>query len=365
MTTLSEASHQWYTRAADERFLSLPSLRDFKQSVANDARAQVVSTRKLQAVPVDGDSRALALLVDDQPTLPTNWAFSQLAQRAGAPASYLPKLRPDLAADCINYGLARESITDVGIYTHDHLKLGHAQLAAATGPNYGRVRDLDIVQQLIDRFGDGVTGDWTVPGEFGVALDEVTKDNTTLYASDRNMFVFLADEKNRIEVPNRRNGESGTLARGFFVKNSEVGDTTLSITGFLFDYACKNRTVWGAEEIKEVSIRHSKSAPEKFLEEVAPALDAYSKSSCLSITQAIENAKSKRIDDIDDFLKGQTFSRSAASAIKLVHVAEEGRPIETLYDASTAITAYARGVKYQDQRVDFERIGGKVLKLAQ
>ena len=193
----------------------------------------------------------------------------------------------------------------------------------------------------------------------------MTKDNTTLYASDRNMFVFLADEKNRIEVPNRRNGESGTLARGFFVKNSEVGDTTLSITGFLFDYACKNRTVWGAEEIKEVSIRHSKSAPEKFLEEVAPALDAYSKSSCLSITQAIENAKSKRIDDIDDFLKGQTFSRSAASAIKLVHVAEEGRPIETLYDASTAITAYARGVKYQDQRVDFERIGGKVLKLAQ
>ena len=48
-----------------------------------------------------------------------------------------------------------------------------------------------------------------------------------------------------------------------------------------------------------------------------------------------------------------------------MHVAEEGRPIETLDDASTAISAFARGVKYQDQRVDFERIGGKVLKLAQ
>ena len=39
----------------------------------------------------------------------------------------------------------------------------------------------------------------------------------------------------RIEIPGRRNGRTGSLARGFFVWNSEVGDTTLGVEFFLFD----------------------------------------------------------------------------------------------------------------------------------
>jgi hypothetical protein len=46
-----------------------------------------------------------------------------------------------------------------------------------------------------------------VPGEFGQRVT-VTQDNTTLFASDRDMFVFLADEENRIELPSRRAGRS-------------------------------------------------------------------------------------------------------------------------------------------------------------
>ena len=61
-----------------------------------------------------------------------------------------------------------------------------------------------------------------MPGEFGERVT-VKKENTTLYASDRDMFVFLADEENRIEIPGRRAGRSGSFARGFFVWNSEVG----------------------------------------------------------------------------------------------------------------------------------------------
>ena len=71
------------------------------------------------------------------------------------------------------------------------------------------------------------------------------QDNTTLFASDRDMFVFLADEDNRIENPNRRAGRFGSFARGFFVWNSEVGKTTLGAGFFLFDYVCCNRIVWG------------------------------------------------------------------------------------------------------------------------
>ena len=117
-----------------------------------------------------------------------------------------------------------------------------------------------VVNALIDQFGDGATGDFRVPGMFGQALDQVTGENTTLYAGDRDMFIFLADEQNRIELPGRRDGKTGQLARGFFVSNSEVGAGTLKLKTFLFDYVCCNRIVWGAEQFNEIKIRHTAGA---------------------------------------------------------------------------------------------------------
>jgi hypothetical protein len=42
---------------------------------------------------------------------------------------------------------------------------------------------------------------------------------------------------------------------------------------------------------------------------------------------------------------------------------EEGRPIETIYDAQQAITSYARTFGNQDRRVDLERQAGKLMDL--
>src|SRR5262249_27846649 len=157
-------------------------------------------------------------------------------------------------------------IEDIGVLTQDN---GEHILRAVTGPGYGRVWNSDLVAGLLQRFGDGVTGDWTVPGEFGKAVT-VTKANTTLFASDHDMFVFLADEKNRVEVPGRRGHETGTMARGFFCWNSEVGDKTIGVAMFGFDYVCQNRIVWGAKLYNEVRLRHTASAPDKWLDEVMP-----------------------------------------------------------------------------------------------
>lgn len=177
------------------------------------------------------------------------------------------------------------------------------------------------------------------------------------------MFVFLADESHRIEVPNRRAGRSGEMSRGFFVWNSEVGSQSFGIATFLFDYVCCNRIVWGAEGFQEIRLRHTSGAPDRWLEEVRPALQRYANASASSVTSAIAQAKAARIDDVDAFLKGR-FSRSQVSAIKAAHMTDEQRPIETLWDATTAVTAYARGIQYQDDRVVLEREGGKILALA-
>ena len=363
MSTLTQASRQWANRPADQRFTSLIELNDSVNFFRSHAASKVLPSRSLECVPVEEDHKALQVVgPNGAPVNVTNWAFGQISARAGAPASYLRTLPAPLAADNINYGLQYvRDREDLGIllYKGDE---GAAELRAVTGPNYGRVWNSKITQALVDRFGDGITGDFRVPGEFGKRV-EVTKENTTLYASDRDLFVFLADEDHRITVPNRRDGKSGDLARGFFVQNSEVGAGTLSISTFLFDYVCCNRIVWGATQYNEIKIRHTSSAPDRWLEEVVPAIESYANSSSESVVLAIEDAKKARINNVDDFL-AKRFTKSQSNAIKAAHLSDEDRPIENLWDAATGITAYARGVQYQDERVKLEREAGKVLDLA-
>jgi hypothetical protein len=363
---LMQASRQWASRPDDQRFTSLDALVEHCSHQRQISRGLAVSSRSLQAAPVEGDESRRSLVVlgpDQEPAIPTHWAFGQLSARAGAPAGYLRSLPADIAADCINHGLFRRDVEDIGALLR---RDGEAlpDLAAVTGPNYGRIWNNDVARALRDRFGNGIDGDFTVPGEFGERV-EVNKANTTIYASDRDMFVFLADEKNRIEVPGRRNGETGLMARGFFVWNSEVGSKTLGIATFLFDYVCCNRIVWGAEGYQEITLRHTISAPDRFVEEVAPAIESYAHKSSSSITDAIAAAKAKRLDAdaVEDFL-AKRFTRNQARAISIAHKNEEGKPIENLWDATVGATAYARGIKHQDDRVAIEKAAGKIMALA-
>jgi hypothetical protein len=355
-----QASHQWATRPDDERFVSLPDMYAAAHGMRERSAQRVISSRQLQAAPLEGDAKALVAIGPSGNAVNfTNWSFGQLSRLAGAPSDYMRDLPGELAADCLNYGLQRRDVEDIGVLLYQN---GSPQLRAVTGPNYGRVWNHQVIKSLMERFGDGVTGDFKVPGEFGHDVP-VTKANTTLYCSDRDMFVFLADEKHRIEIPGRRDGKAGSLARGFFVWNSEVGKTSLGIGTFLFDYVCCNRIVWGAQQYAEIRINHTAKAPDRWIEQAVPAIRAYADSSAQTITHAIEAARAARIDDVDKFLLGR-FTKNRANAIKAAHMNDEGRPIETLWDAATAVTAYARGVGYQDERVDLEREGGRILDMA-
>lgn len=362
MAELLQASHQWATRPNDERFLSLLDMADHFEARRRRSRGIVASTRQIEMQPTD-DNRGLQVVGRAGVGYhPTHWAFGQLATLAESPAGYLRTLPSPIVADCLNYKLRHvRDAMDTGLLLYSN---GGNELLAATGPNYGRIWNEDVVRALIDRFGDGVTGDWRVPGEFGRRV-KVTKENTTLYASDRDMFVFLADEDHRITIPNRRNGEPGTLARGFFVWNSEVGKTTAGIGTFLFDYACCNRIVWGAEGWQEIKIRHTASAPDRWVEEVVPVLAAYSRSSGREIQHAVDAAQGAKLDadKVDEFLAGR-FGKRMVTPLKDLHVIEEGRPIETLWDVTTAVTAYARDIKHTDERVGLERQAGEVMSLA-
>ena len=176
------------------------------------------------------------------------------------------------------------------------------------------------------------------------------------------MFDQLALTQRGIELPGRRDGQTGPLARGFFVWNSEVGSSTFGLKTFLYDYVCCNRIVWGAHELEEIRIRHTASAPDRFLEEVTPALLAYANSSAGNVSAVLRGAQRSKLDKVDAFL-AQRFGPRVADRIKAVHVTEEGRPIETLWDAVTGATAYARSIPWSAERVEMETEAGLILDL--
>jgi hypothetical protein len=82
-----------------------------------------------------------------------------------------------------------------------------AELRAVTGPDYGRIYDHELVEAVQRIAGNG-TGDtrWKVPGVLDWSTGvynpdvEISRDTTTLYASDRDVFLFLVDDLNPIEA---------------------------------------------------------------------------------------------------------------------------------------------------------------------
>lgn len=357
-------SNQWASRPADERYTSLTELSAAMHHTMKHSRAMVVPSKALTAVV----SEQGALMVkgpSGNSVAPTHWAFGQLAQRAQAPAEYLRSLHPTLAADCINYGLqVLRPVDDIGVLLYANG--GTPELHAVTGPNYGRVWNANVVDAIGNVLQtDGVNGArFNIPGEFGKRVP-VTKDNTTLYASDRDMFCALADETKTLGMNARRDGQPGGLARGVAFGNSDVGGGTLWFAMFLYDYMCRNRIIWGMTELTEKRIRHTSSAPERMIREMMPAIEAFANSSAGPQEAILAAAQKQTVKDVDAFLKSRQFTRAQVAGIKAAYKTDEQHELSdaaTIWNAVVGITAYARGLQYQDERVKLEREAGKILQ---
>lgn len=358
-------SANWRTRPADERYTSLTDLQASMHHVRTHSASKVVPSKSITA-ETDGEQLVVRGPSGAQ-ALPSHWAFGQLAARAGAPAGYLRDLPAALAADCINYGLhVARDVEDVSVLLYQNG--GPTELHAVNGPNYGRIWNARVVDAMVEAFGDGRTGTFRVPGEFGNRATPITKENTTLYASDRDMVCMLADESKAIPVHNRRDGRTGNMSTGIVVGNSDVGGGKLWVAGFAFDYLCCNRIIWGMCDLDQLAIRHTSSAPIRFAAEVVPALKEFASSNVSLSGALIAAAQNKKIDDLEKFLKSRRFTGAQVSGIKAAYKTDEslelGANSASIWDAVVGITAYARGIQYQDARVGLEREAGKILQLA-
>ena len=371
---IGRVSSEWFSRPNDERYLSLSELYASVKGRAERSRTRTVESAAIRVEAHRDDPENLALILPDAeaPVAPTHWSFGQLASLVSAPAAYLRQLPAPLAGINLQYGLTSHRAEQIKtLETED----GRTELRAVTGPDYGRIYDHELVAAVQKIAGNG-TGDtrWKVPGTLdwssGVynPMVDITKDTTTLYASDRDVFLFLVDDMNPIEAGKLPNGSPDLYFRGFYCWNSEVGAKTLGIASFYLRAVCQNRNLWGVEDFQEISIRHSKYAANRFAHEAAPALTRFADSSPRPFVEGIRAARERIVahsdDDRTDFLRKRGFSKAETARIVETVLAEEGRPPESVFDFVQGITAVARSKPQQDTRLEMEGKAKKLLERA-
>lgn len=324
---LHAASSQWATRPADERFWTLSEMRAACEASRNGSG---VIRRKFEDLT--------AVVVDDE----------------------------------------------LGIHGKGSLQNGTLTLRACLSERYERVWDADVCSYL-----EGLEG-WRAPAGRAVGNDPRQRPATAadilpgqiniregdvigpagLYASDHDMFAFLV-------APDRVIGSGkDTMMRGIFVRNSEVGDSSLVFTFFLMQSVCGNHIVWGAQGVHEVRVRHTGQAPmRKALREFEAEMRRYRDGAAEEEAGIIAakklvlgTTKDEVLDALVKYAKAQSLPLSRARFAEGHDVAEEhtdwyGNP-RSLWANVAGLTHASQASKYQDDRAVIDRAAGKLLDMA-
>lgn len=353
-----EASREWATRPADQRFKTLGELAAAVESRRMRSRAMDVDTKRTGIIDVGGE---LMINGTIQPARPTHWSFGQLSALVGAPAGYLRTLPNQLAIANLKHGLDTRPSETVKFMTVADPDGGPNTLQAVTSSTYGRIWDADVVAgvgRIVERSG----GKFHNPLAYKGGTFGGETEPAGLYASDRDVFIFMIDGGSRLEA-----GPRAKLNRGFFAWNSETGARTFGLMTFLFNEVCGNNIVWGAEDVQTLLIRHTSGGPTRFDNEAMQTLRAYTEASAKPVEDTIKRAMAltlgKDDGEVSDFvLKHGKFTRGEIKSALDFARSEEG-DARTLWNVVQGFTAYARGFEWVDARVDLEKRAGNLLNI--
>ena len=355
----TRASAEWSRRPDDQRFLTVDALLDAVEVRRYESTTEDVALDAMLVQPGDGGELALVDREGTRGGTLTNWAFSQLCQRAKAPAGYLRTLPPQLAAIPLQWSLEThegrsDESNDAKLLIRTN---GHRSIAAATSPTYGRIWDRDVVRAIKASVDLDV---WKVPSASYSGTDP--KRATTLYASDRDVFLFLVDEGRPVDC-----GGGDVLRRGFYCWNSEVGSATFGLKTFTYDRVCDNRIVWGQDNVTELTIRHTSGGPHRFAAQAAPQLRAYANSATTGMVATVKAAKAREVgrdkDAVIAWMKARGFSvPEAGAAYTAAQRDRRGYNPRTVWGLVQGLTDVAHGIAHTDDRITLETRAGRLLE---
>ncbi len=366
MNNLMQAHAQWASRPVDQRFETLADLSAAVVSRRNRSRSMNVNLPDLRIQPDDRFDNAINVNGVAHRAHPSHWAFGQLAVALKAPANYLRSLPAELASKNLMHGLSVAPNESFKLMTVDPLDSDDLPtLQAVTSPSYGRIWDADcvgavgrIVERTNGRFHNPLA---YVNGGNGFAGITGEKKPSGLYASDHDMFAFMIDGGSLLEA-----GPRAQLNRGFIVWNSEVGDKTFGLLTFLFNVCCGNHIIYGAQNVKQIIIRHTKGGPARFDRDATPALLDYVNASADTELTTIKRAQAymlpRKEDDFSKLIAPFKFTKTEVKNAIECAEREEGQ-CASLWDLVQGFTAYARGFDFIDARMDLEEKAGAMLKI--
>ena len=311
----------------------------------------------------------------------THYAFGQLAASVGAPAGYLRELPSPVAAECLNSGIARvQDNLPRNILFH---KNGGLTARAILSDRYDRVWDNDVCAFLerlqgwrapAGRHVAGekreATADDILPGQINIRVGD-SIGPAGLYASDHDMFAFLVAPDRSIS-----DGADGSLMRGIFVRNSEVGDAALSVTFFLMQAVCGNHIVWNATGVHEIRVRHVGSGTmsralrgfEAELRRYHDAAPEEERGILAARKLILGTTKEEVLDAIVKYAKSHSLplSRTRVSEgyeIACQHEAWYGNP-RSLWGVVAGLTQGSQTSSFADERSTVDKAAGQLLKMA-
>lgn len=359
------------------------------ENVRAGCGAASVPMRSLSVNVDPQDDSALVLTGSKgNPAAMTHYAFGQLASTVGAPASYLRGLPTRVAAECLNVGIAgvADKIGDRDLLFH---KNGRLTLRACLSERYERVWDAEVcryLEKLVDagwrapagRVPAGYTGptrtataEDILPGQIWIGAGTQIAPSG-LYASDHDMFAFLVSPDRVIQ-----DGAGGSLMRGIFARNSEVGDSSLVFTFFLMQAVCGNHIVWGAQGVHEIRVRHVGSQPlgralRGFETELRRYLDSAPEEERM-ITAArkltLGNTKDEVLEAIVKYAKSHSLPISRKRADDAYEIAAKhedwyGSP-RTLWAQVAGLTQGSQAGGFADDRATVDRAAGALLGMVE
>lgn len=392
MANLNEASREWATRPADERYFSVREAYD----VATAERQMSAEGKcKAKELFVTADDNGDLILVGPRAQAKLNhWSFSQLCIRAnGAPRDYIADLPTELAARNLNYGLraSGDGENDVNVLvTEREDEHSNLEARAILSGRYNRLWDSIFLESFLAleksrgwrippaRPAGPLTGrTWIATSadvlrgkEGGGGLSINVGDTIApagMYRGKQDMFVFMIDDNHVIEAGNEK------LARGFFFWNSEVGARSRGWKTFYYRNVCGNHIVWGAENVSENRHAHTGRETEgQVMRSLTHDVARYLESGTYDVTEKIRRAQRYLLGDTKDEV--MTFvtekkallipAKTAALAYATVEMHPEDGDPRTAWGFAQGLTRLSQLESNQDRRGALDKKAGRILEFA-
>lgn len=362
----SAAIAAWAHRPGDDTFDTVEGLMEHTAKMFESSRVSDAAIEHLKVGTPGYSMRPgqdnLYLIKDDAKAARfTNFSFNQFCQTIGARAGEWRKYPASLAQVPLTWKAENCDRKDVKLLVRlDEENLYECR--AVNSPTYGRIWNHELAVAVHNHVDPDV---WTVPSRetsFHIHTGFIT-------TNDRKAFVFLVNEGNPIMMP----GVDKPLYRGFYAWNSEVGDGTCGIAEFLFNQACANRVIVGLSEFKELCIRHTSGAPDRWVKDAVPSLDEYVNTSTEKIVERIAKSKEKNVAKDEkgalEWMQSRGFTKVFSKAA-IDSAREEERGADPKYSPFSVwnliqgASAEAREKRNNDDRVALEVQAGRLMKAA-